>query len=68
MHKLLGTWEGFSLNMHARTRFGYDINADAGAFALQNAGMLDAKLPGDYHGHRHHRIDVRAGFLPLFRG
>jgi porin len=48
MHKLLGTWEGFSVNMHARTRFGYDINADAGAFALQNTGMLEPS-PGKYH-------------------
>jgi porin len=48
-HKLLGTWEGLSINMHARTRFGYDVNADAGAFALQNTGML-MPAPDDYHG------------------
>jgi porin len=48
MHKLLDTWEGFSVNMHARTRFGYDVNADAGAFALQNTGML-MPAPDDYH-------------------
>ena len=48
MHKLLSTWEGFSVNMHARTRFGYDINEDAGAFALQNTGML-MPSPGKYH-------------------
>jgi hypothetical protein len=47
-HKLLGTWEGLSLNMHVRTRFGYDVNNDAGSFALQNTGML-MPAPDDYH-------------------
>jgi porin len=47
-HKL-GLWEGLGVNMHARTRFGEDVNADAGALALQNAGML-MQAPGDYHG------------------
>jgi porin len=66
MHKLLGTWEGFSVNMHARTRFGYDINADAGAFALQNAGML---MPG---AGKYHDTDVTgltvSQYLPFFGG
>jgi porin len=48
-HKLFGTWEGLSVNMHARTRFGEDVNADVGSLALQNTGML-GPLPGDYHG------------------
>ena len=47
-HKL-GLWQGFSVNMHARTRFGQDVNADAGSFALQNTGML-MPAPADYHG------------------
>ena len=47
-HKLFGTWEGFSIVAHARTRFGYDVNVDTGAFALQNAGML-MPAPDDYH-------------------
>jgi len=47
-HKL-GLWDGLAFNVHARTRFGQDVNADAGALALQNAGML-MPLPGDYHG------------------
>jgi porin len=46
--KLFGA-KGLSFNMHARTRFGEDINADAGALVLPNAGML-MPAPGDYHG------------------
>ena len=48
LKKLIGA-DGLSVNMHARTRFGQDVNADAGALALQNAGLL-MPLPGDYHG------------------
>jgi len=47
--KLFGLWNGLSLSVHARTRFGEDINADVGSFPLQNAGML-MQIPGDYHG------------------
>ena len=48
LNKLIGSWEGLSVSMHARTRWGQDVNADAGAFALQNAGLL-MPAPGDYH-------------------
>jgi hypothetical protein len=34
--------------MHARTRFGQDVLADAGALTVPNTGML-MPLPGDYH-------------------
>jgi len=47
--KLFGLWDGLSFNIHARTRFGQDVNADAGSFALPNTGML-MPLPGSYHG------------------
>jgi carbohydrate-selective porin OprB len=47
-NKLFGTWKGFSVNMHARTRFGQDVLADAGGMTLPNTGML-MPLPGDYH-------------------
>ena len=47
--KLFNALDGFSVNMHARTRFGNDITADAGALTLPNTGML-MPLPGDYHG------------------
>ena len=47
--KLFGSWDGLSLNMHARTRFGEDVNADAGDLVLPNTGMM-LPLPGDYHG------------------
>jgi porin len=47
-HKL-GLWEGLGFNLHATTRFGKDILADAGTFVLPNAGLM-YPLPGDYHG------------------
>jgi porin len=47
-NKLFGTWKGFSINMHARTRFGQDVLADAGGLTLPNTGMM-MPLPGDYH-------------------
>jgi porin len=49
LHKLLGTWEGLSVEMHARTRFGNDILADAGGLTIPNAGLL-MPLPGNYGG------------------
>ena len=49
LRKLFGLWDGFSVSMHARTRWGQDVSADAGAFALENAGMI-MQLPGSYHG------------------
>jgi carbohydrate-selective porin OprB len=39
-NKLFGTWKGFSISMHARTRFGQDVNADAGNLVIQNTGMM----------------------------
>ena len=45
--KLFGTWDGFSIQMHARTRWGNDILADAGGLTLPNTGLL-MPLPGDY--------------------
>jgi porin len=48
LNKLMGTWEGLSVSMHARTRFGEDISADTGAFVLENTGLL-MPAPGDYH-------------------
>ncbi len=63
--KLFGA-KGLSFNMHARTRFGRDVNADAGSFVLQNTGML-MPAPGDYHG-----TDVTgltaSQYFPLFGG
>ncbi|MBW2713998.1 MAG: hypothetical protein JRC77_09640, partial [Deltaproteobacteria bacterium] len=48
LNKLLGTWEGFSVSVHARTRFGEDISTDTGAFVLENTAML-MPAPDDYH-------------------
>jgi porin len=36
----LGLWKGFTTILHAETRFGEDVNADAGAFAFPNVNML----------------------------
>jgi len=44
--KLFGA-KGLSFDMHARTRFGRDVLADAGGLTLPNTGML-MPLPGDY--------------------
>jgi len=64
--KLFGLWEGLSLNMHARSRFGYDVNKYAGDFSLQNAGLL-MPSPGGYHGGDITGLTVTQ-FLPFFRG
>lgn len=45
-HKI-GLWKGFGIAMHATTRFGKDILADAGAFTLPNTALM-YPLPGDY--------------------
>ena len=45
--KLFGTWEGFWIDMHARSRWGGDIGPDAGGLTIPNTGML-MPLPGDY--------------------
>jgi hypothetical protein len=63
--KLFGA-KGLSFNMHARTRFGQDINADVGSFALQNTGLL-SQSPGDYHGTDITGLTVSQTF-PLFGG
>ena len=47
--KLLGTWEGLTVDIHARTRFGNDILADAGGLTVPNTGMM-MPLPEDYDG------------------
>ena len=49
LKKLFGTWDGLSVAMHARTRFGNDILADAGGLTLPNTGLL-MPLPGNYDG------------------
>ena len=64
--KLFGSWEGLSFNMHARTRFGQDVSADAGAFALENTGML-MPAPGDYHDTDITGLTVNQSF-PFFEG
>ena len=66
LKKLFGLWDGLSVSMHARTRWGSDVSADAGSFVLENAGMI-MQLPGDYNG-----TDM-TGFLvnqtfPLYAG
>jgi porin len=45
--KAVGLWEGLTIDLHARTRFGNDVGADAGGLVLPNTGLL-MPLPGDY--------------------
>jgi porin len=61
--KLFGA-KGWSLITHFRTRFGQDVNADAGTFVLQNAGMV-SQSPNDYHGTNMTGL-MFSKFLPLF--
>ena len=49
LRKLFDLWDGLSLTMHARTRYGKDIGADAGGLVLPNTGLLQPN-PGDYSG------------------
>jgi hypothetical protein len=66
LRKLFSLWDGLSVSMHARTRFGQDVTADAGAFALENAGMI-MQLPGSYHGTDITGLLVNQTF-PLYAG
>ncbi len=43
----LGLWKGFTTILHAETRFGDDINVDAGSLAFPNVNML-YPLPGQH--------------------
>jgi porin len=49
LKKLFGLWDGLTVAMHARSRWGQDVNQAAGAFALPNAGPI-MPLPGNYTG------------------
>jgi porin len=49
LRKLFGLWDGLSVAMHARTRWGQDVNADTGGMTLPNTGLL-MPLPGGYNG------------------
>ncbi len=63
--KLFGA-KGLSFNLHARTRFGYDVNADAGNLVIQNTGLM-MPAPGDYDGTDITGLIV-SQYLPLFGG
>ena len=49
LEKTFGLWKGLSFGLHAMTRFGGDISADAGDFVLPNTELL-IPLPGGYNG------------------
>jgi porin len=66
LRKLFGLWEGLSVNMHARTRFGHDIHEDAGGMTLPNTGLL-MPLPGGYSGTEVTGLLVNQTF-PLYAG
>jgi porin len=46
--KLFGSWDGFSVNVHVRSRWGDDINAEAGELVIPNTGLM-MPAPGNYH-------------------
>jgi porin len=45
----LGLWKGLYINVHAETRLGKDVLADAGPATLNNTALL-TPLPGEYQG------------------
>jgi porin len=45
--KAFGLWPGLSFDLHAETRWGQDIMADAGPITLPNTALL-TPLPGNY--------------------
>jgi hypothetical protein len=65
-NKLLNTWKGLSVSMHTRTRWGQDVNADAGNLVIQNTGLM-MPAPGDYH-HTDVTGLVVSQYLPWFGG
>ena len=66
LNKLVHSWKGLSVSLHARTRFGNDIGADAGGLVLPNTGLL-MPLPGDYSDSDVTGLLVNQMF-PLFAG
>ena len=65
-NKLLNTWKGLSVSMHTRTRWGQDVNADAGNLVIQNTGLM-MPAPGDYH-HTDVTGLIASQYLPFFGG
>jgi porin len=61
--KLFGA-KGFSINAHARTRWGKDLIADAGGLTLANTGML-TPAPGDFDKTELTGLTV-SQYLPIF--
>jgi len=49
LRKLFGLWDGLQVSMHARSRWGHDVNEETGSFTLPNAGLM-MPLPGSYTG------------------
>jgi hypothetical protein len=66
LRKLFGMWEGLQVNMHARSRWGEDVNQEAGNLTLPNAGPI-MPLPGDYTGTDVTGLTVTQ-YLPAFPG
>ena len=66
LKKLFGLWGGLSVNMHARTRWGDDVNADAGALVLPNTALM-MPAPGNYKGTNVTGLTVTQMF-PLYEG
>jgi porin len=66
LKKLFGLWDGLSVSMHARSRWGQDVNNDAGNLTLPNTGPI-MPLPGNYTGTDVTGLTVTQSF-PAFTG
>jgi porin len=66
LRKLFGLWDGLSISMHARSRWGQDINKNAGELTLSNTGTL-MPLPGTYTGTDVTGLTLTQA-LPVFSG
>jgi porin len=64
--KAIGLWEGLTIDLHAMTRFGEDILADAGGLTLPNTELL-MPLPGKYSDSDITGLTINQTF-PLYAG
>ncbi len=64
--KAVGTWEGLTIDLHAMTRFGEDILADAGGLVLPNTELL-MPLPGNYSDSDITGLTINQ-YFPLYAG
>jgi porin len=66
LNKLVGTWQGLSIDLHAMTRFGEDILADTGGLVNPNTELL-MPLPGKYSDSDITGLTINQ-YFPLYEG